>query len=133
MATASCLCGGIEFRIDGELGDISYCHCTMCQKAHGAAFGPYARVEAGDCTIVRGENLISSYRSSPDITRTFCRICGSNLQFIRDGRPYFGLAAGILEGEELPRPTIQIWCESRAPWFEIDRQIPAWDRYPDER
>ena len=39
--TGGCQCGAIRFRVDGELGDASICHCRMCQKATGGFFGPY--------------------------------------------------------------------------------------------
>ena len=39
--TGSCLCGGVRFRIEGELGPVQVCHCTQCRKAQG---GPFAAV-----------------------------------------------------------------------------------------
>jgi hypothetical protein len=38
MIHASCLCGGVKFRINGALSQARNCHCSMCRKAHGAAF-----------------------------------------------------------------------------------------------
>ncbi|MGH8286041.1 MAG: GFA family protein, partial [Steroidobacteraceae bacterium] len=45
MIRGSCLCGGVRFEIDGPVGRASHCHCSMCRKAHGAAFGTDGRVE----------------------------------------------------------------------------------------
>ena len=45
MLHGSCLCGAIRYEIDGPLGAAGHCHCTMCRKAHGAAFGTYSRVK----------------------------------------------------------------------------------------
>ena len=123
MPSASCLCGGVHFEFATEPKEISYCHCSMCQKAHGSAFGPYVRIYFEGVTIT-GESLITSYQSSKDITRTFCQRCGSNLQFIRHGRDYFDVAAGILDGEVSAKPVVQIWCESKADWYTFDETIP---------
>src|SRR5690606_34943450 len=42
QASASCFCGAI--RIDAELPSkwVAHCHCTMCRRAHGAAFVTWA-------------------------------------------------------------------------------------------
>jgi len=39
MIRASCLCGDVAWGSEGPLDLITHCHCSMCRKAHGAAFG----------------------------------------------------------------------------------------------
>ena len=40
----SCLCKKMQYET-GELStELDHCHCTFCQKSHGAAFGTYAKV-----------------------------------------------------------------------------------------
>lgn len=87
MLRGSCLCGSVRYEIRGAVGRAVHCHCSMCRKAHGAAFATYGRVERSDFTLVSGAGDIASYSSSPGVTRTFCKRCGSNLQFISDRRP----------------------------------------------
>jgi len=38
MLRGSCLCGGVRYEIAGPLSGALNCHCSMCRKAHGAAF-----------------------------------------------------------------------------------------------
>jgi hypothetical protein len=64
MLHGSCLCRGIRYEIDGELADALNCHCSMCRKAHGAAFRSRARVRAADFRLVGGEELMTFYESS---------------------------------------------------------------------
>jgi hypothetical protein len=47
MLHGSCLCGGIRYVVSGPVYRMSHCHCSMCRKHHGAAFGTYlnTRVE----------------------------------------------------------------------------------------
>jgi hypothetical protein len=33
--TGGCQCGAVRYRIEGDLGRASICHCRMCQKAFG--------------------------------------------------------------------------------------------------
>src|SRR5262245_27876086 len=98
MVTGSCLCGGIRYRIDGELGQATHCHCSMCRKVHGAAFGTYARVDRRQLEWLQGQELIGRYASSAKYERTFCRRCGSTLQSVDRVDPnVFYLALGTLD------------------------------------
>jgi len=41
-----CLCGAIQYEVNGPLFDVSNCHCSMCRRFHGAAFSTYAKFNA---------------------------------------------------------------------------------------
>jgi hypothetical protein len=121
----SCLCGAVRFEIRGPLGAMSHCHCAMCRKAHGAAFGTYASVRRSDFALLAGADAIASYRSSPTVTRTFCRTCGATLQWITDDRPdAIDIAIGTLDDDPGIRPSLHIYTASKAPWFEITDGLP---------
>ena len=36
---ASCLCGSVTWEITTEPFQAFNCHCKLCRKAHGSAFG----------------------------------------------------------------------------------------------
>ena len=121
----SCLCGAVRFEIRGALGAMSHCHCAMCRKAHGAAFGTYSRVQARDFALLSGADSIASYRSSPTVTRTFCSTCGATLQWITDDRPdALDIAIGTLDDDPGIRPSLHIFTASKAPWFDITDRLP---------
>jgi hypothetical protein len=125
MLRGSCLCGSVRYEIRGPVGRVSHCHCSMCRKAHGAAFATYGRVERSDFALVSGAEDIASYRSSPGVIRTFCKRCGSNLQFISDQRPsILSLALGTLDDDPNVQAALHIFVASKAPWFEITDQLP---------
>lgn len=127
MIRASCLCGGVRFEISGALGRASHCHCTMCRKAHGAAFGSYARVRSDDIRIAAGADLIASYPSSPGVARTFCSRCGATLQWLWSARPEVqAIALGILDDDPGTRPECHIFVGSKAPWYEIADALPQY-------
>ena len=125
MIRGSCLCGGVKFEIHGKLGRSSHCHCSMCRKAHGAAFGSYALARKQDFRVVAGEALIKRYASSPGVTRTFCATCGSTLQFISAKRPdIVDVALGVLDDDAGIRVPHHIFVASKAPWVEITDGLP---------
>jgi hypothetical protein len=125
MIHGSCLCGSIRYRISGKLGAASHCHCPMCRKAHGAAFGTYARVEYREFEWLAGADEVASYRSSEHVTRTFCRRCGATLQYIHDSAPAsFALALGTLDDDPGVRPELHMYVAAKAPWYEIADRLP---------
>lgn len=79
MLRGSCLCGAVRYEISGPLSGALNCHCTMCRKAHGAAFRSRARVKATDFRWICGEELVAYYASSPGNHRGFCGVCGAPL------------------------------------------------------
>jgi hypothetical protein len=121
----SCLCGGIRYEVRGSLNHVTHCHCSMCRKAHGAAFATYGRVETGDFVVTSGADDLVSYQSSPEVTRTFCKHCGSTLQFIYTDRPgSLWLALGTLDDDPGIQAVQHIFVGSKAPWSDITDDLP---------
>jgi hypothetical protein len=123
--SGSCLCGGVKYRVAGHLLTAVNCHCSMCRKAHGAAFRSGAIVKMLDLSWVQGESLVADYRSSEQIHRLFCRTCGSHLLARSDLHPAIAsIAVGTLDGD-LPFGIAQHWnVASKASWFEITDDLP---------
>lgn len=130
MHHGSCLCGGVAYEIDGEIGTI-HCHCSMCRRWHGSAFRTSAAVRKRDFRFVRGEELITEYRSSADTVKRFCRVCGSPLVNSWDPDPdNYGLALGTLATDPGKRAVCHIFVASKAPWYEISDDLPQFDEFP---
>ena len=47
MLKGSCLCGGVKYEIDGELGAVTNCHCSLCRKMSGSAFSSGSTISTG--------------------------------------------------------------------------------------
>ncbi len=127
MYTGSCLCKAVEYRIDGAIDSLVHCHCSMCRKAHGAAFGSYAQVPLERFHLTRGKDQLGVYHSSAHCTRTFCSHCGATLQFVDNRRHDLGVAAGTLDTPLGEVPQAHIFVDSKADWVEIC------DRWPQHR
>lgn len=125
----ACLCGAVRYEVDGELRDSGNCHCSMCRKAHGAAFATYASVDPGDFRWSCGGELVSSYESSPDMGRVFCSVCGSTLGATEGGR-IDSVTLGTIEGDPGIRPRSHIFVGSKAPWHEISDELPRFEEWP---
>jgi hypothetical protein len=127
MIRGSCLCGGVRYHVEGSAFRMSHCHCSMCRKAHGAAFGTYVNAHTSEFHWDAGRELVTAYESSPGATRTFCSRCGSTLQWLHDSTPErVGIAAGTLDDDPVVRPAMHIFVASKAPWFDIADALPQW-------
>lgn len=123
----SCLCGGVKYQINGTLSGALNCHCSMCRKAHGAAFRSRARVEAADFEFLEGGHLVKFYESSPGTHRGFCSNCGSPvLSRFDDDNTCYGLPLGALDTNPGVRPDRHVYVGEKAPWFDIADDLPQY-------
>lgn len=133
MIRGSCLCRAVQYEITEPLQEMSSCHCSMCRKAHGAAFATYAQTAAKAFRFTVGEDHVRRYRSSPPVQRCFCGECGSNLLFLFDSMPEaVWVAAGTFDDDPGIRPGSHIFVGSKAPWYEITDTLPRHEAYPQE-
>jgi hypothetical protein len=120
MIRGSCLCRGIKYQITGPLKNVRNCHCSICRKAHSAAFRSRATVKAEDFNWLQGEYLLNFYETSKGTHRGFCRVCGSPILSRFDNDPlHFGLPLGTLDDDPGVRPQMHIHVANKAPWFMI--------------
>ncbi|QSX35032.1 GFA family protein [Shewanella avicenniae] len=128
--TGSCLCGGIQYEINGPLTDVLNCHCSMCRKLHAAAFRTRATVQSADWLTVKGEALLTFYESSPGEHKGFCRTCGSSIYTKFDANPaVFGFPLGTLDSDPKISAERHVFVGSKAPWFEITDNLPQHKDY----
>ena len=125
MYTGSCLCGGIRFELDAELGPIDVCHCRQCRKAQGGAFATNAPVAASALRMLQGTELLEAYESSPGKHRVFCKRCGSPIYSRRTTRPdVVRIRVGLINEALNVRPHAHYYTDSKSNWWEITDALP---------
>ena len=118
MYRGSCLCGAVRYEIRGQIDRTSKCWCTMCQKQHGSAFGPYANVASGDLHYLQGEAAITHYASSPGVERCFCKVCGSNLTWQSlDHSDRIAVSLGSFDTPYEGKVSTDLYIESTPGWL----------------
>jgi hypothetical protein len=75
--TGGCLCGEVRYETSAEQLWVCHCHCSKCRKQTGAALGTFVGFPAGSVRWVARKP--ERYRSSKDLERSFCPICGSTI------------------------------------------------------
>jgi hypothetical protein len=123
--TGSCLCGAVRFSLRLPSLFCAHCHCSICRRSHGAAFGTWFGVLRDQFSVEAGEADIGSFRSSDHGTRFFCIRCGSPVFFESTRNP---------ERIEIPltsihdsidrQPEAHIYFDDRASWVVVNDDLP---------
>ena len=122
VLTGGCQCGAVRFRVEGEVGRASICHCRMCQKAFAGPFGALVTVSVADLTWTRGTP--SRFQSSDAIQRGFCPACGTPLTF--EWSPdQIDLAVFAFDDPSRVEPAVQLAVEGRPAWMDHLADMPV--------
>ena len=133
MITGRCECSKVRYEVDAEITDFSHCHCSQCRRLHGAAFATFGGVKRSKFKYISGESIISKYASSETSDRVFCGNCGSNILVDLASEPdELYLAMGTVDGDPECPPGYHIYVGSKAPWHEINDDLPAHDTLPED-
>ena len=131
MIRGGCLCNGVRYEYQGEIQEISMCHCSMCRKAQGSAFVAICPIDSARFTITKGQELLKEYRAVPHKARVFCSHCGSPLYSARDDLPGIKrLRLGTVETAFDCSNAYHIHVASKATWEVIADGLP---QYPEAR
>jgi hypothetical protein len=125
--TGKCLCGGVQFRIDGELAPIQICHCSQCRHAQGTPFATNIPVAIDAFTLLSGAELLREYESSPGKLRVFCSRCGSPIYSRRSAVPEtVRIRAGLIAEPLRTRPGFHFHTDSQCNWWPIGDALPQY-------
>jgi hypothetical protein len=119
--TGGCQCGAVRFRIEGDLGAASICHCRMCQKATGGLFGPYVEAPFDAVTWTRGQPR--HFQSSNKVRRGFCGGCGTPLTY-EYGERNISFALGALDEPRAVHLSEQLDSPNRIADFKALADLP---------
>src|SRR5215217_8602722 len=74
-----CFCGRVRYRVTGEPVGSAVCHCVSCRRTSGAQSVAWLTFPHRKFSFVQGEP--ADYRSSDEVSRTFCQSCGTSLTY----------------------------------------------------
>lgn len=126
---ASCSCGQLTARVQGEPVRVSICHCLACQKRTGSAFGIQARFPA-DAVAVAGESR--EYARTGDAGTTarfhFCPECGAIVYYLMDAIPgMVAIPVGAFADPDFPQPRVSVYQVRKHPWVQLPDGIEHLD------
>jgi len=129
--SGSCLCGGVQYEINGSITDVLHCHCSMYRKLHASAFRTRAKVQVSNWQTVKGQDLLKFYESSPGEYKAFCSTCGSSIYTKFDANPeIYAFPFGTLDTDPGVRAERHVFVKNKAPWFTITDDLPQYAENP---
>src|SRR3990172_913647 len=129
-AKGRCLCGALNYELDGPYSAMIHCHCSMCRKHHGTGFATFVVAPIAGLRWISGQDRLALYRSSPKGVRTFCSACGSAGPSTLPEHGIAAVPAPRLGGDLGIKPQGHIFVGSKAPWDAITDALPQFDAYP---
>jgi hypothetical protein len=128
MHKGSCLCGAVRFEVEGDLPGPDACHCSQCRKQSGHVFAS-TDVRKTDL-VIKGQDKVTWYRSSENVRRGFCSVCGSTLFWNPILRDRIGVAMGALDTPSHTHLAVHIFVADKGDYYDIADGVPAFDQTP---
>ena len=128
-----CQCGAVRYRVEGEPIALAACHCTLCQRQSGSAFGLSLAVPRERFHLLSGE--LRTFTVTCDSGRQkdclFCPTCGTRiLHRVQSTERALSVKAGTLDDTSDLRPDLHIWTRSKQPWVVLSEGTPCFEREP---
>jgi len=115
--TGSCLCGAVTYEVTGRLHNVVMCHCGQCRKMTGHAFASIP--VKSDAITLTAQPTLKWFASSDRAERGFCSTCGTSLFWQSPDSPFWGVAAGSIDGDTGLRTKGHIFCADKGDYYEI--------------
>jgi hypothetical protein len=115
-AAGGCLCGGVRYRLAGDLRGVVFCHCSRCRRFHGHV-GAYTAVAREGLSFERDGTL--SWHELDGSRRGFCTACGSSLFWSREELPTVSVAVGTLDEPTGLVPQAHGYVEDAGDYYEL--------------
>lgn len=118
-----CLCGDVQFRVEGEPAWVAHCHCESCRRNTGCAVATFVGLRPDQVSYTAGERQF--FASSVGVRRGFCGRCGTPLTYEADKYPdETHLYLSTLNEPEKFVAQSHVFYSERIEWFEIADDLP---------
>jgi hypothetical protein len=116
MASGGCLCGAIQYRVQGPLRDVIFCHCTRCRRTHGH-FAAYTACAREHLELVEARGL--RWHELDGSRRGFCAECGASVFWEREELATISISAGTLAEPTGLHPSHHIFIADAGDYYEV--------------
>jgi hypothetical protein len=121
IRTATCRCGELTAKCEGEPVRVSVCHCLDCQRRSGSAFAAQARWPEDQVTVMgEAKTWARVADSGHRATYRFCPHCGSTVAFVIEGWPgVVAVPLGAFADPHFPSPRFSVYEHRKHDWVAI--------------
>lgn len=116
-----CFCGDLRFTATLPSQWVAHCHCSMCQRAHGAPVVTWVGLREDRARIDDPHGRLRWFDSTPGIAqRGFCERCGTTLLFRSSRWPgELHVVRTAFDGPVDREPQVHVNWATHAPWLLI--------------
>ena len=127
LRDGGCICSKVRYRVAGRPQTSATCHCFSCRRSSGAQSVAWLTFPFESFSFVSGDPV--KYRSSAEVSRTFCGECGTSLTYRHGGDPdSIDVTTASLDlPNEFP-PTHHVWVEDKSSWESVNDGLPQFEQ-----
>jgi len=125
LTTGGCLCGSVRYQSSGVSNRPTLCHCFTCRRASGAHLLGWVTFPTREFRFTA--NTPTEFRSSAQVTRTFCSKCGTPLTYRHDNSPEgIDVTVGSLDAPDGVAPVDHTWMSDALAWDKPADGLPQY-------
>ena len=125
IASGRCLCGNIQYQIEGEPVWTGYCHCESCRRMTGSVVTNWLGIKDNDLVFTIGQP--AKFKDA-GVTRGFCSHCGSSLTYEATRFPeYIQVHIGTLDNPNTITPRAHVHFAEKVEWFDVNDRLPRFE------
>jgi hypothetical protein len=129
-----CLCGAVSYEVANSFDKLFLCSCEQCRQITGSAFASNLFVGIEGFAWVSGGDKIETYQMpGRDISKSFCRICGSGVPWISGDGSKVIVPAGSLNEPAIVTERLRIFASEQPNWASNLEQVPAHAKFPEPK
>ncbi len=126
-----CLCGKVRYRVVGTPRGTGVCHCTICKRRTGSAFGVNAYFDEASVQVTSGALKTYEYRSDESnrwIRNEFCPNCGITVTYTVEFAPGArGIPLGTFDDPNWLKPSNHVYTRSALDWVVLPSDVEVFE------
>lgn len=127
----SCLCGTVSFEVANAFEKMFLCNCDQCRQITGSAFSSNLFVDKEGLTWLSGTEQVGKYQvPGRDISKSFCRVCGSGVPWSSGDGTNMIVPAGSLQGEPNVAEKHKMFVAEQPSWSSDIEAIKGHPGFP---
>ncbi|WP_187431841.1 hypothetical protein ROLI_005700 [Roseobacter fucihabitans] len=129
-----CLCGVVSFAVINTFEKLLLCSCEQCRQITGSAFASnlFVSIEGFDWLAGTGE-IVSYQVPGRDISKSFCRVCGSGVPWPNGDGTKMIVPAGSLSDPVNVVERIRIFASEQPAWASGLEKVSRHAAFPEGR
>ena len=122
----NCLCGGVKFKINGNLRHVHNCHCSQCMKTHGN-YSSYTQCLDKELIFIN-KNTLKWFKSSKIAKRGFCNKCGASIFYKKYKSKHISIAAGMLNNPTNLKTYCDIFTKDKLDYYKLNNKLKRFSK-----